>query len=97
VKFCRRTISKNTETGKGNVSEIPEIVETVAAAISEKMKGYASQAAFAASYDFNQRDVSNVINGKPISKNKLKEMAETLGVCIDPLVLRREPNGESDE
>ena len=78
--FCRRPVSENTETGKGNISEVSEMVEMVAMAISEKMKGYASQAAFAASYDFNARDVSNVINGKPISKKKLGEMAERLGV-----------------
>lgn len=93
VKFCRRTISENTETGNGSVSGISErgetqqrcvsekteIVETVAAAITKKMKDYPSQAAFAESYGFNTRDVSNVINGKPISKKKLGEMAEKLG------------------
>jgi hypothetical protein len=83
VKFCRRTVSENTETGKGNVSGISETVETVAAAISAKMKGYASQAAFAGAYGFNTRDVSNVINGKAISKKKLGEMAEKLGVCLE--------------
>ncbi|MCK4786234.1 MAG: hypothetical protein KAV87_20925 [Desulfobacteraceae bacterium] len=80
VKFCRRTVSENIETGRGGVSEISETVEMVAATISEKMKGYASQAAFAGAYGFNTRDVSNVINGKAISKRKLGEMAEKLGV-----------------
>ena len=80
VKFCRRPVSENTETGKGDISVISETLERVAAVISEKMKGYPSQAAFAASYSFNTRDVSNVVNGKPISKNKLKEMAEKLGM-----------------
>ena len=83
VKFCRRPVSENTETvetGKGDVSGISETVETVAAVISEKMKGYASQAAFAGVYGFNTRDVSNVLNGKSISKKKLGEMAEKLGM-----------------
>ncbi|MBW2644579.1 MAG: hypothetical protein JRE23_00115 [Deltaproteobacteria bacterium] len=83
VKFCRRFVSENTETGKGNVSVFSETVEMVAVAISEKMKGCASQAAFAASHNFNPRDVSNVINGKSISKKKLKEMAERLGVKVE--------------
>lgn len=80
VKFCRRTVSENIETGKGNVSKISETAEMVAAAISEKMKGYNSQTAFAGAYGFNTRDVSNVVNGKAISKKKLGEMADRLGV-----------------
>ena len=80
VKFIPRSVSGKDEMGSSSVSEISETIETVAAAISEKMKGYSSQAAFAQVYKFNTRDVSNVINGKPISKRKLVEMLEKLGV-----------------
>lgn len=83
VSLQVKCVSIKPETVQESVSEISSLVETVervAEMIRAELPKFTSQNAFAVAYGFSPRDVSNVLRGKPVSRNKLEEMAERLGV-----------------